>query len=110
MSTIIASQTFTLSIEPTEGDTFTYGYHLGTIESIARDCAEDIFKTYTKGGKIKIRTVALRRDGFFDVYDGEWASVTKRRMLEETVEDAIKRRDWAVVRDACNQLMELTPC
>lgn len=75
---------FILSIEPTEGKSFQYGFHLGTIEPIARGCAEDIFKNYTKGGKITIRTVALMRDGkMFDCFDGDWASVVHNAAFDE---------------------------
>jgi hypothetical protein len=78
------SNIFTLSIEPTEGETFQYGFHLGTVESTARSCAADIFKNYTKGGKIRIRTVALKRDGkIFDVYDGEWTSDMWEKLYAE---------------------------
>ena len=37
-----ASQ-FELSIEPLNGETYRYGFHLGTIESVARYCAEERF-------------------------------------------------------------------
>lgn len=38
--------TFTLSIEPVEGETFVYPFHLGTIEDTAITSAENIFRTY----------------------------------------------------------------
>lgn len=67
------SSTFTLSIEPIEGRAYQHGYHLGTIESVARKCAEDIYWSKRKSGGV--RTVALMRDRkIFDVFDGEWSS------------------------------------
>ena len=62
--------TFTLSIEPTEGKAYQYGFHLGTIEHIARQCAEDRFNGLNASNQ-PTRTVALIRDGkIFDTYDG----------------------------------------
>jgi hypothetical protein len=67
--------TFILSIE-TNVRTYQHPYHLGTIESVARKCASDIFdhlKPQINGEYIV--SVALIRDGkLFDVYDGEWHS------------------------------------
>ena len=71
---------FLLSIEPTEGESFIYGFHLGTDERDARKAAEDIFKHrrwFERRRNVTIRTVALKRDGkLFDVYDGQWNSET----------------------------------
>lgn len=104
------SDTFILSIEPTEGETYQYGFHLGTIESTARDCAIDIFKNYSRKG-IRPRTVALRRDGFFDVYDGTWSSENKRVIAMEqreeivaAIKDAARSENWDEVRNILNEL------
>jgi hypothetical protein len=73
LSTAPAGQ-FTLSIEPVEGAVFVHGFHLGTIEKVARDCAADIFANRNNYGS-PTRTVALIRDGkLFDVFDGTWSS------------------------------------
>jgi len=64
---------FTLSIEPTEGRAFQHGFHLGTIETIARREAEDRFNGRNASG-LYTRTVALIRDGrIVDVFDGSWS-------------------------------------
>lgn len=66
--------TFTLSIEPTGQPAFQHGFHLGTIESVARQCAEDIFRNRNANDQLTC-TVALIRDRkIFDVFDGKWAS------------------------------------
>jgi hypothetical protein len=65
---------FTLSVEPTEGAVYQHGFHLGTIESVARKCAVDIFVGRNLGGH-HTRTVALKRYGkIVDVFDGKWSS------------------------------------
>jgi hypothetical protein len=62
--------TFTLSIEPVEGKTFQHGFHLGTIESTAREIAVEKFHA-----RNATKTVALIRGRkLFDCYDGRWAS------------------------------------
>ena len=76
--------TFTLSIEPVEGRSFMHPYHLGTIESVARDCAVNIFKSRNsspyakdhKGRCMTVRTVALIKEGkMFDCFMGDkWSS------------------------------------
>jgi hypothetical protein len=77
--------TFTLSIEPVDGASFVHGFHLGTIETIARDCARKIFSDRNMASNfykrdlnnhvMATRTVALIRHGkIFDVYDGQWSS------------------------------------
>src|SRR5262245_35489832 len=80
---------FTLSIEPFEGKSYQYGFHLGTIESEARKCAEEIWNRKRKEGPKELahgrvegcRTVALIRDRrIYDVFDGVgWFN----RMIEE---------------------------
>jgi len=66
--------TFTLSIEPIQGKAFQHGFHLGTIESTARLCAEDVFHSRNANG-LPTRTVALIRNRkLFDCYDGKWSS------------------------------------
>jgi hypothetical protein len=66
--------TFTLSIEPVEGTSFQYGFHLGTIESTAREIAVEKFHARNANG-MATRTVALMREGkIFDCYDGRWSS------------------------------------
>lgn len=61
---------FILSIETTSG-TRRHGFHLGTIESTARELAVERFRN-----TLDIITVALMRDGkIFDVYYGNgWHS------------------------------------
>lgn len=72
-----------LSIEPTEGESFMYGYHLGTDLRVARACAEEIAhkRTWFAGrGNVTIRTVALMTADrqIVDVCEGgekgRWAS------------------------------------
>lgn len=66
--------TFTLSIEATAGQSFQHHFHLGTIESVARDCAADIFRARVRNS-LPVVTVALIREGrIFDVFDGRWNS------------------------------------
>jgi hypothetical protein len=65
---------FILSIEPMDGPSFQHGFHLGTIESVARKFAEDMFFWRNNSGEAT-RTVALIRDRkLFDCYDGMWSS------------------------------------
>lgn len=60
---------FVLSIEPMNGPTRQHPFHLGTIETIAKQLAEEIYKA--QGA----RTVALKLNGrTFDVFDGQWAN------------------------------------
>lgn len=85
------ADTFILSIEPVEGETFIWSSHLGTDEKVARNEAERIFHArnqWAAGSEVNghimaTRTVALKRgkDGthvsrwpIFDVYDGKWSS------------------------------------
>jgi hypothetical protein len=66
--------TFLLSIEPMEGKAYRHGFHLGTIESIAREIAVEKFQVLNANGK-PTRTVALIRGGrMFDCFDGKWSS------------------------------------
>ena len=68
-------KTFTLSIETAPGVSHIHGYHLGTIENIARQCAEDRYHCRANNG-YPVVTVALIREGkLFDCYLGDrWAS------------------------------------
>jgi hypothetical protein len=69
--------TFTLSIETAAGQSFQHGFHLGTIESVARQIAEEMFHNRVKYGH-PVVTVALIRGGkLFDCYDGKWHSEYK---------------------------------
>lgn len=66
--------TYILSIE-TDAGTYQHGYHLGTVESVARDLAQYIFHKYTPQRGTVIRTVALKQNGkMVDCYDGRWSS------------------------------------
>ncbi len=74
----MTKKVYTLSIEPTEGETFQHGFHLGTDLKLARQIAEEKFNARNASG-MPTRTVALFRgavrDGdMVDVYDGQWAS------------------------------------
>lgn len=65
---------FELSIEPTQGDTFRHGFHLGTDEIVARHLAEQEFHSRNRRGE-SVRTVALMLGHrMFDYYDGIWAN------------------------------------
>ncbi len=60
--------TITLSIEPIGKPAYQHGFHLGTIESVARQIAEEMF-----AARQDIRTLALIRDRrIIDVFDGLW--------------------------------------
>ena len=64
--------TFCLSIEETEGASRLHGFHLGTIESVARSIAEETFHARVRHA-LPVVTVALMLNGkVFDVYDGRW--------------------------------------
>jgi hypothetical protein len=67
--------TFTLSIE-TDAGTYQHGEHLGTVESIARDVAEEICVKRIPRQGTRIVTVALKQGGrIVDVFDGrDWMS------------------------------------
>ena len=70
--------TYTLSVEPFEGNAYQHPYHLGTIEPVARQVAADIFD-----GR-RMRTVALIFNRkIVDVFDGEWQSATVARMMDD---------------------------
>ncbi len=63
---------FTLSIEPTGKPAFQHGFHLGTDERVARQFAEEIFRTRNNTHRDTC-TVALIRDRkIVDIYDGSW--------------------------------------
>lgn len=73
---------FTMSIEPLEGSTYWHGFHLGTIEKVARDCVEDHWKA---GG---FRSLGLMLDGdMFDVFDGDWANAMADKAMDEIMAD-----------------------
>lgn len=75
---------FTLSIETTCRN-YQHPFHLGTIEHVARTCAEEIFRRQRPE---PIVTVALIRDRkIFDVFDGTWFNDTVNRMLEAQAQD-----------------------
>ena len=64
------SDTITMSIEPIDGPAYQHGFHLGTIESIARQIVEETF-----AARRDVRTIALIRDRrILDVFDGTWDS------------------------------------
>lgn len=67
--------TFCLSIETAPGQSHQYGYHLGTIEAIARQCVVDRFAAHVRHG-LPVVTMALMRDGrIVDVFHGsKWDS------------------------------------
>jgi hypothetical protein len=71
--------TYTLSIEPIDGESYQHPFHLGTIESVARQVAADLF--YAP----KMRTVALIFKGkIVDVFYGdEWHSAMIDRQAAE---------------------------
>lgn len=66
--------TFTMSIEPVDGPTFVHGFHLGTIENIARQLCEERFHCNCGCAyHPQARTIALIRNRrIVDVYDGRW--------------------------------------
>ncbi len=65
-----AMSPFTLSIEPFDGAVYQHPYHLGTIEMVACEIAEEIF-----AARRNIRTIALIRDRkIVDVFCGHWTS------------------------------------
>ena len=66
-------KTFTLSVEPTGQRAFIHPYHLGTIESVARTCAEEIFANRNKHGKPTTTVALIRERQFVAFYDGEWS-------------------------------------
>jgi hypothetical protein len=66
--------TFTLSIEETSGKSRQHGFHLGTIERIARQIVEEKMRTCRENDWPAL-TMALIQDGkIFDVLyrDGKW--------------------------------------
>lgn len=66
---------FTLSIETAPGVSEQHGFHLGTIEALARVIVADKFAARVAYG-LPVITMALMRDGrVFDVYHGaKWDS------------------------------------
>jgi hypothetical protein len=66
------TKTFELSIETAPGKSERHGFHLGTIEAIARQIAKEKFYARRKWGYPTV-TVALMRNGkLFDCYDRTW--------------------------------------
>lgn len=87
----MSDSVFVLSIEPEIGESYIYGFHLGTIEDIARMEAELIWsRKHDLRGRCK--TVALVRDRrIFDVYDGTtWFNAAMDKWYEESAVEAIK--------------------
>jgi hypothetical protein len=83
----VSSDIFTLSIEDRAGHSFQHGFHLGTIERVARTLAEGCYHGRI-ANKLPVVTVALKRAGeVFDVYDGEWQSAREDRMYREMMEE-----------------------
>lgn len=74
--------TFTLSIEETHGRSRVHGFHLGTIESVARACAVDIYNARIVAG-LPVVTVALIRDSaIVDVYgNGSWGDDDQAKLF-----------------------------
>lgn len=69
---------FVLSIEPTGGKAFQYGFHLGTDLSVAMALAAEKFHARNAYG-LPTCTVALMQSGkLVAVYDGEWTHYGKR--------------------------------
>lgn len=70
MGRILADAIITLSIEPIGKPAYQHGFHLGTIEVVARQLAEEQFYRLRD-----TRTVALIRNRrIMDVFDGTWLS------------------------------------
>jgi len=83
------TQPFILSVEPYEGPTFQYGYHLGTDLALAKKIVEDKFHARNRssyatdldGRMMQTRTMALIRNRkVVDVYDGRWSSEYESEM------------------------------
>lgn len=67
--------TFTLSIEVESGRCVQHPFHLGTIESVARQCAVDVYNSRVKHW-LPVVSVALMRGGkMVDSYVGFWCKV-----------------------------------
>ncbi len=80
--------TFTMSIEPLEGSTYQHGFHLGTIEGVARQVVESHWKA---GVVERFRSLGLIRGGnLFDVFDGEWANDRADRAFDEMAAEEAK--------------------
>ncbi len=74
-----APSTYTMSIEPVDGPSFINGFHLGTIESVARDLCVERFHG-RNAADMPTRTIALIRNRrIVDVYDGAWFNGYKPR-------------------------------
>lgn len=71
----MTTSTFTLSIETTEGQSFQYGFHLGTQEPLARQIAEEKFHARVKHNMPTVTVALLRNGRMYDCYDGRcWFS------------------------------------
>ncbi len=66
------AQTFTLSIETTEGKSFINGFHLGTQEPLARQIAEEKFHARRNNGLPVVTVALLLGNKMVDCYDGQW--------------------------------------
>ncbi|MBS3648831.1 hypothetical protein KEU06_09455 [Pseudaminobacter sp. 19-2017] len=77
-------QPFTLSIE-TDAGTYRHGFHLGTIERLARELAEEICLKRRPQRGTRIVTVALCRfESIVDVFDGkDWSNALLSKFAEE---------------------------
>jgi hypothetical protein len=65
---------YTLSIEPVGCKAFQHGFHLGTDLVLAKQIAEEKFRSRNAFGMPTV-TVALFRGGdMVDVFDGQWSS------------------------------------
>lgn len=89
MATIDDPSVFVASIEPLEGPSYLYGYHLGTIEKVARECVVDLYRYKVKDPK-GCRTIGLKLDGkLVDVWDGQkWSSEIIEEAQEEMSREA----------------------
>jgi len=66
---------FEMSIEETEGVSKKHGFHLGTVERLAREIVEDTYRARVLNN-LPVVTIALMRGGkMMDLFYGDgWAS------------------------------------
>lgn len=69
--------TFTLSIEQYPGKAVEHGFHLGTIERVAREICEDKMRTCRENGWPMVTMALIRNGKVFDVLhrDGKWQNL-----------------------------------
>ena len=81
-------KTFAASIEFKDGCSFQHGYHLGTIEPIARKCVEDLFRGRVTN-YLPTVTITLKFDGkIVDVFDGtDWINASLEKAAIEAWEE-----------------------